>query len=139
MKACLGYEGRLWNVEGVHGVVHLDSLARMNAGSIGIATRAILTLLGCSAVARASDWYVDANNANCASGTGGPNDPFCRIADAVAAAVDGDTLLISPASYFENVVLDKDLTLIGTAGYATTIVDGSSAGSVFIVNPGVTV
>ncbi len=99
---------------------------------------AVVAVLICSGTARAADWYVDANYAGCATGTGGPNDPFCSITFAVAAASDGDTIHIAPATYVENVVLDKNLVLIGTAGYRATIVDGASAGSVFVINPGST-
>lgn len=81
--------------------------------------------------ALAGDWYVDVNDAACASGTGGTSDPFCSIADAVAVAAPGDTIHIAPGIYFENLAIDKDLTLIGTGGDAVTTVDGSASGRVF--------
>src|SRR5262245_54599208 len=90
-------------------------------------------------VASAADWYVDGNDPNCSSGTGGPNDPFCTITAAVIAASSGDTIHIAAGTYFENLVLDKSLTLIGTSGAATTIVDGSSLATTVTIASGVTV
>jgi nitrous oxidase accessory protein len=44
---------------------------------------------------------------------GGPGADFPSIAPAVAAAVDGDTILVSGGVYREDLVLDKRLALIG--------------------------
>ena len=38
---------------------------------------------------------------------------FIKIQDAISAASDGDTILVFPGIYAENVVVDKSLTLIG--------------------------
>ena len=38
---------------------------------------------------------------------------FIKIQDAISAASDGDTILVFPGIYSENVVVDKSLTLIG--------------------------
>lgn len=85
------------------------------------------------ALALAQDWYVDVNAPNCGTGTGTQADPFCDVMDAVAAAADGDTIHIAPGAYFENVVIGKDLTLIGTGGEQVTILDGSGSGPVIRV------
>ena len=82
---------------------------------------------------RAGDWYVDVNAPNCASGTGGPSDPFCNIADALAVAFNGDTIHIAPGTYFENLKVNDDVTMVGTQGAATTIVDGGRNGNVIEV------
>jgi hypothetical protein len=84
--------------------------------------------------ALASDWYVDATASNCATATGGPSDPFCKIADALAVALDGDTVHVAPGTYFENLVVAHDVTLIGTSGAAATIVDGNKQGTVFEIS-----
>lgn len=76
------------------------------------------------------DWYVDVNARGCGTGTGMQADPFCDVMDAVAAASDGDAIHIAPGTYFENVVIDEDLELIGTGGASVTILDGSFSGSV---------
>lgn len=49
---------------------------------------------------------------------------FLTIGAAVAAAVAGDLIDIGPGSYFEPVVVDKSISLVG-AGAASTIIDGS--------------
>jgi hypothetical protein len=87
----------------------------------------------------ASDLYVDVNYAGCATGTGTQADPFCSISTAVAAAVAGDTIHIGPGTYVENVIIDKDLTLIGTGGELVTIIDGFQSGSVVTVQAGLVV
>ena len=81
----------------------------------------------------AADWHVDVNHPACPTGTGGPLDPFCTIQEAVLAASAGDTIRIAPGTYFENVLIDKDLNLIGTGGDSLSIVDGASSGSVVVV------
>jgi parallel beta-helix repeat protein len=44
-----------------------------------------------------------------ADGSGG----FSTIAEAVAAAAEGDTVLVRPGTYVEAIVIDKDITLAG--------------------------
>ncbi len=82
-----------------------------------------------------TDWYVDRAQPSCATGTGTQAAPFCDIADALAVAVSGDTIRIAPGTYVENLSLATDLTLIGTAGQAVTVVDGGASGSVVVVEP----
>jgi hypothetical protein len=88
-----------------------------------------------------TDWYVDKNNANCANGTGTQVAPFCNIGDAIAVAVSGDTIHVAPSTYFENLSFwsNVDVSVIGTAGQASTIVDGSAAGSVAVIPSAATV
>ena len=86
-------------------------------GAIAVSLATLLGMLSLALAAFLQDWYVDIQDANCGTGTGTtPVDPFCNIMDAVTAAADGDTIHIAPGTYLENVVLDKDLTLIGTGG-----------------------
>jgi len=44
---------------------------------------------------------------------GGPGIDFTRIQDAVNAASNGDTIIVYNGTYFENVVVNKQLTLKG--------------------------
>src|SRR6516165_11353776 len=55
------------------------------------------------------------------SGKGGC---FSMISAAVAAANPGDTIQVAQGKYFEDVVIDKPLSLIG-ANSAKTIIDGT--------------
>src|SRR5688572_20687573 len=87
-------------------------------------------LLCVAPCASPGDWYVDVNAPNCATGTGGPNDPFCNIGNALAVAVDGDTIHVAAGTYLENLIVSEDVLLLGTSGAASTIVDGNKKGRV---------
>ncbi len=99
----------------------------------------VLSLALVTPSVRATDWYVDQNDPNCPTGTGGPGDPFCAITDALNVAADGDTIHIAPGTYFENLVIGKSLKLIGTSGRDLTIVDGAQISSVILIQGGVMV
>ncbi len=87
-----------------------------------VAAWAATAALGLAPTAFAGDWYVDAA-ANCAKGNGSAAKPFCTIDAAVTAASDGDTIHVAAGSYAGFAWLDKSLTLVGTAGAATTVID----------------
>lgn len=91
--------------------------------AIPLAPAAVLILPVFTAPCWATDWYVDIANPAC-PGTGSAADPFCRISDAILAAQNLDTIHILPGHYLENLTIDKDLTLRGTGGWTTTLVDG---------------
>jgi parallel beta-helix repeat protein len=67
--------------------------------------------------ASATTWSVD--------GSGGDAD-FTGIQDAINKATDGDTILVHFGVYYENVVVNKSVTLIGTG---QPVVDASGTGS----------
>ncbi|MBL8897090.1 MAG: right-handed parallel beta-helix repeat-containing protein, partial [Planctomycetes bacterium] len=74
-------------------------------------------------------WHVDA--AFCPGpGNGSPGSPFCRIQDGITAALPGDTVLVAPGTYVENVdFLGKAIELRSVRGPLATIVDGGLAGA----------
>lgn len=76
------------------------------------------------------DWYVDVADPNCPSGDGSAARPFCDIQTAINAAASGDAIHVASGTYFENLLIDKHLTLIGTSGKELTVVDGSDLGTV---------
>ena len=55
------------------------------------------------------------------------------IGAAIAAATSGSTIRICAGSYHERLVITQALTLIGTDGAGTTILDGDQAGTVVTV------
>jgi len=55
----------------------------------------------------------------------GPGGNFSRIADAVENSTSGDRIMIAAGTYYENIIIRSDLTLIG-AGPASTQIRGVS-------------
>ncbi len=108
----------------------------MGISIASLATSALLTGMSASPLA---DVFVDQSAANCSAGTGTALDPVCSIGAALTLAAPGDTVRIAPGTYFENLSLNLDIELLGTAGDELTIVDGSAAGSVVVVGSAVTV
>lgn len=62
---------------------------------------------------------------------------FSSVQDAIDAADPGDTIFVCPGTYNENLLIDKDLTIVGAGQGAApsnnTIVDGSGSQSVIRV------
>jgi hypothetical protein len=90
------------------------------------------------APANFGDVFVDAS-ASCAVADGSEVRPFCTVAEALGVAVDGDVLHIASGTYAENLFIAEDLTLLGTSGAATTILDGGLLDTVVTVESGATV
>lgn len=60
---------------------------------------------------------------------------YGTIQSAVDAAADGDTVLVSPGTYTENIeILGKSLDLTSESGCDETVIDGSSSGAVVFVD-----
>lgn len=106
---------------------------------LGISTRVASVVLASLSVSPLADVFVDQNAANCAAGNGSAANPVCSIAAAVSLAAAGDTIRIAPGTYVENLLLSKDLELIGTGGVEVTIIDGAQSGSVVEIPVAVTV
>jgi len=60
------------------------------------------------------------------------NSVFTTIQQAIDNASPGDTVFVPPGTYYENVVIDKTLALIGEDS-GTTIIDGNKTGTVVTV------
>ena len=60
---------------------------------------------------------------------------FSTIQGGIDAAETGDTIYVYNGTYFENIVIDKSITLIGE-NQSNTIIDGRVAGNVIKVNAG---
>ncbi len=62
---------------------------------------------------------------------------YTKIQDAVDNAAQGDTIMVFEGTYYENVVVDKSINLVGN-GSKETIIDGGNEGSVVITADRVT-
>jgi serine protease len=66
---------------------------------------------------------------------------YPTIQSAIAAATDGDTVLVAPGTYPERIdFVGKDITVQSSGGRAVTIIDGGAAGVVvkMVTDPGET-
>jgi parallel beta-helix repeat protein len=72
-------------------------------------------------------WFVDDE----AGGT--PSEDFTSIQDAINASSNGDTVFVYNGTYFENVVVNKTINLIGE-DKDSTIIDAQGNGDVVYVN-----
>ena len=92
---------------------------------------AAVAVVAAPGVVRAGDLYVDVNHPGCGSGNGSSNNPFCSIQVGITATVLGDTVLVMPGTYYENIdFLGKGITVKSVAGPDVTTIDGTLAGSV---------
>ncbi len=83
----------------------------------------MVTVLIPTAVAAQTTLYMDA--ASCpGQGGGTETDPFCRIQDAIDAAMSGDEITVAPGTYNELIdLLGKGVTLRSSGGRDVTIID----------------
>ena len=70
-------------------------------------------------LAEARTWYVDDD--------GGAGADFEKVQDAINASGDGDEIRVFEGIYYENVVVNKTVSLIGN-GSANTTIDGGGCG-----------
>jgi hypothetical protein len=78
--------------------------------------------------AAAATLNVDGSEPNCSDSTG---TPYCKIQAAIDAAAGGDTVLVAPGTYQENISFEgKAITVRSDQGAAATIIDGGATDTV---------
>lgn len=74
--------------------------------------------------------YVDVNDTT-TPWLGTQQDPFQKIQDGIDAALDGDTVLVLPGIYLENITFsDQAITVKSEKGATVTVIDGNNLRSV---------
>ena len=79
-------------------------------------------------------WYVDGVNGNDSNDCKSSTTACKTIGHAIALVSSGDTIMVAPATYTENLTISFSLKIIGS-GASTTIVDGGGVYSVVTVIP----
>lgn len=99
-------------------------------------TALVLAALAVPGVAQTT-WYVD--GAGTPPGVGTPGSPYTSIQFALQqpTTLDGDTVLVLPGTYFENIdLLGKEVLLTSQGGAAATTLDGGNASPVITARLG---
>lgn len=84
--------------------------------------------------------YHVADNGDFETGDGSPDNPLLKIQFGINAAEDGDTVLVHPGTYFENINFNGKNILVGsmfimtgdTSFISQTVIDGNQEGSVVV-------
>lgn len=85
-------------------------------------------LLALSASAQPTTWWVDVNAAGPGNGTTGS--PFTSIQAGINAATAGDTVMVRPGLYVENLdFLGKGIAVRSVNGPLSTFIDGNQSGT----------
>ena len=112
-----------WNREtGVLYEYYMNHTTYTTKGKETYATQETIWLYPIGVIGAARTWTVDDD---------GPAD-FHTIQEAINAASPGDTILVSSGTYYERVVVNKTVSLIGEDKY-NTIIDGNYNGTVIEV------
>lgn len=75
-------------------------------------------------------WYVDDDNIS-GPWDGSQQNPFQHIQDGIDAALNGDTVLVMPGTYVENIdFLGKAITVKSSGGSSSTTIDGRNGWTV---------
>lgn len=116
------------------GLLYIKSKERkfgkvLSACLISMLAMAIFTIALPANVSGATTWYVDDVPGG---GPGNPPEDFTSIQDAINAASPGDTIYVYSGTYYENVLVNKSLTLQGE-DRDTTIIDGGGSGIVVYI------
>ena len=94
----------------------------------------LVLLLTLSRMALASTtWYVDGVHGSNANNCKTPTTACKIIGHAISMAASGDTVMVAPATYTENLTISISLKIVGFAA-STTIIDGGSKNTVVTIS-----
>ncbi len=97
-----------------------------------LSTIMMTLIFACTAFGQAT-LYVDDDNCP-AVGVGSLVDPYCAIQVAIDASANGDSIEVSPGTYFETIdLLGKAITLRSANGSATTTIDATGIPNASVV------
>jgi hypothetical protein len=86
----------------------------------------------CPTALASTSWYVDGVNGNDADNCLEAQTACKTIGHTISLASSGDSIIVAPATYIENLTIGISLNLIGS-GARTTIIDGGGKGTVVSV------
>src|SRR5262249_35119356 len=87
----------------------------------------------CPTALASTTWYVDGVSGNDANNCLEAQTACKTIGHAISLALSGDSVIVAPATYIENLTISISLNLIGS-GARTTIIDGGGKGTVVYVS-----
>jgi hypothetical protein len=86
----------------------------------------MVAFLAAATTATASNtWYANGVSGNNKNNCKSPQTACKTIGHAVSLASSGDSIMVAAATYRENLIIGKSLTILGS-GHTTTIIDGGS-------------
>jgi len=99
-----------------------------NRATTLLVSLALIVVAGLTAArlgAVGTTWYADDNTCP-AAGSGTLANPFCKIQDAICAAVSGDTVSVAPGTYLESLRMKPGVSVISQGGAAVTTINAAS-------------
>src|SRR5215472_9650378 len=109
----------------------MRSLGRIRSKLFELLLVAVFLALAPAALA-GTTWYADGVNGNDKNDCLSSQTACQTMGHAISLCSRGDTIMVAPAMYVENLSINFSLKIIGSDA-ATTIVDGNHAGSVFTI------
>jgi len=98
---------------------------------------AVLLVLAPTALA-SNTWYVNGASGNDGNDCKTPTIACRTIGHAISLAASGDSIIVAPATYTENLHISFSLSVIGS-GASTTIIDGEQRAKVVTIGSGIQV
>src|SRR5215467_11062236 len=92
-----------------------------------------MLLLALAQFASATTWYVNGATGKDTNNCLSPTSACKTIGHAISLALSGDSIIVAPATYTENLTIGKSLTVVGS-GASTTVIDGGAVNSVATIS-----